>query len=375
MELRAFRFDPTLSEEFLAFGYDLYRDDPRWIPPLRDDLASQLSPAFPFYSRPGNDHRRFLALQGAKPVARALASVSRDLRDREGSRIGAIGFFEARDSVAGESVLSAAIRWLREEHGIVRIWGPMNFDIWHGYRFMTRGFELPPYYGEPYNRPEYPGLFEKLGFRPRQRWNTFELSGRESLEALLARGVQDRRRFLESGYRLAPFDFSRFDECAAKLYVALTASFSRFLGFTPIGLGEFRELLATARHALLPAGSAFVHDETGRLAGFTGVFKEVSSAVQAMKGRTTLLSRLRFACHRLRADGLMLHIGGMTPEEAAKHNGLARAAFYEILARIRALGYKTVLATLIAKGNPVRRLYGPYADDDRREYTLFELCP
>lgn len=375
MELKDFTFDDELTEPFLALGSDLYRDDPAWIPPLREDLRAQLAPSFPFYARPGNDHRRFLALANGRPVARALASLNRDLRDRDGTPVGAIGFFEAAEdsSAAAEAVLEAAARWLRERHGIRRIWGPLNFDIWHGYRLMTRGFELARFYGEPYNKPFYPALFERFGFRPRQRWNTLELRGVEPLDALLVRGEQEHRKILDSGYRLEAFDIGRFDESLAKLHSVLTRSFSRFLGFTPIPLGEFRGLMSMARHAVHPECSVFVYDDADRLVGFAGVFLELSDAVRAMKGRSSLVSKLRFLWRRRHVRRLMLHVGGITPEEAAKHNGMARAAFYHVLARLRAQGCATVLATLIAKGNPVRRLYGPYAADERREYTLYEL--
>jgi hypothetical protein len=72
------------------------------------------------------------------------------------------------------------------------------------------------------------------------------------------------------------------------------------------------------------------------------------------------------------SGSLLLHLGGVVPEEARKKTGVARAGFREALKRIRAEGAERVLATLVARGNPVRRLYGPHATDDRREYALYE---
>jgi hypothetical protein len=92
-----------------------------------------------------------------------------------------------------------------------------------------------------------------------------------------------------------------------------------------------------------------------------------------MNGRSSLASRLRFLWRRRSARRLLLHLGGITPAEAARHSGLARAAFHHTLGRIRAEGCEAVVASLVARGNPVRRLYGSYAADERREYALYEL--
>ena len=76
MGLLSFTFEREHTTRFIDLGYELYRGDPRWVPALRKDLEAQLSPAFPFYAQPGNDHRRFLALAGGRVVARAMATVN-----------------------------------------------------------------------------------------------------------------------------------------------------------------------------------------------------------------------------------------------------------------------------------------------------------
>jgi hypothetical protein len=375
MGLTTFTFEGEPTARFVDLGYELYRDDPRWIPPLRSDLEAQLSPRFPFYSRPGNDHRRFLAQAGGRSLARAMASVNGALRDPDGAPVGAVGFFEAADDYAAAAdVLGAAVDWLRTAHGIRRIRGPLNFDIWHGYRFMTRGFERERFFGEPSNKPYYPAFFERFGFSVCWRWNSFELPG-----SLPAAGLSSTRGpswldFVARGYRFEPFGRRPFHQSVALLHDVLTRSFASFPGYTAIALPEFQGLMSLGRHVLHPRCSTFVFDEKGALAGFSAVLVDVGDAVRAMKGRTSLVSRLRFLMSRRRARRLLFHLGGITPAEAARHTGLARAAFHYTLGRIRAERCEAVVASLIARGNPVRRLYGSYAADERREYALYEVC-
>jgi hypothetical protein len=130
--------------------------------------------------------------------------------------------------------------------------------------------------------------------------------------------------------------------------------------------------MSLARHVVHPRCSTFAFDADGALAGFAAVFVDVADAVRAMNGRTSIASRVRFLWRRRAARRLLLHLGGITPAEAARHSGLGRALFHYAAGRIRAEGCDAVLGSLIAKGNPVRRFFGPYAADERREYALYE---
>jgi len=91
---------------------------------VRRTVARQLSPDYPFYNRPGNDHRHFLAYEGTRVVGRASAMVNAAIRDEDGAAVGLVGFFECvKDPVVATVLLDAARDWLRDEHGLRRIWG------------------------------------------------------------------------------------------------------------------------------------------------------------------------------------------------------------------------------------------------------------
>lgn len=349
MGLKEFTFDPSLTDAFVALGEDLYRGDAAWVPPLESEVRRQLDPSFAFYGRPGHDHRRFLAFSGGRPAARALASIHPGLRDLDGTPVGAVGFFESTpDHFAAGEVLGAAVAWL-EERGLHRVWGPLQFDIWHGYRFKTRGFDEERLLGEPDNKPYYPEQFARFGFTERRRWNSFPLGGPGGLEELAAPGREDYERLTAQGYRFEPFDTARFDESADLLHRVLSDSFSRFLGFTPVEPAEFREALGAARRAIDPRCSHFFYDEAGVPAGFSVALRDLAPR------------------------RLLLHLGGITRAASARRNGLARAAVHHTLHRVRQAGYSDVHATLVAGGSPMRRHYGPFASDRRREYALFEV--
>ena len=159
--------------------------------------------------------------------------VNSDLKDWDGTPVGIMGFFECiAEYAAAEELLAAATLWLQQEGRAVRIWGPMNFDIWHGYRFMTAGFDERPFYGEPYNKPYYPEYFQRYGFVVRKHWYSVELAGRRPLEEIIDFGIKRHQDLAEAGYRFESLHTADFPGELLKLHSVLAISYHDFLGYT-----------------------------------------------------------------------------------------------------------------------------------------------
>ncbi len=374
MAIKPFTFDTSLRKAFVRFGYDLYRGNKNWIPPLGKELCTQLSSDFPFYLKPGNSLRHFLAISGNEVVGRITAMVNRDLKDKDGTLVGTIGFFECIDdySVAQE-LLDSAVGWLHDQMKIDRIWGPMNFDIWHGYRFMTRGFDQNLFCGEPYNPPYYPEFFERFGFAAKQEWDSVEITGKDALEKMIARGKERFKLLVDRGYRFEPINLRHLDQELQKLHAVMIKSFSGFLGYTPLSFEEFKQLFTKSRYAFDSRLAVLAYDEKDNLAGFAVAFLELADAIRSMHGQDGPIAKLRFLHKRKQVDRINFYIGGVTPEELARNSGLGRAGFYYVINQMLEAGFDTLLLTLRLKGNFAHGLLGKNAPLPQREYALYEL--
>jgi hypothetical protein len=374
MKIHQFSDDGVLMEKFIRFGMDHYRDDNNWIAPFNASLREQLSATYGFRLKPGNDAMHFLAVSGGHAVGRISAMVNKDLRVDDVA-IGTVGFFECIDDHdVARGLFDAARDWLRDKHGIRRVWGPMNFDIWHEYRLMTRGFDRKVFHGEPYNKSFYPDLFTEHGWEAVRTWESVELVGARDLQQVIGWGSARYEKFLDNGYRFEPFDESRFDRELEKLYHALTASFGGFVGFTPISIDEFAAMFSKLRHALVPEWFTFIYTPQDELAGFAGAFLDLSDAVRSMHGSTGLLSRLRFVLHRRRTDRVVFYIVGVSPEETARVSGLGGAAVRHVSGIFYEQGIRSVVAALMPRDGRSRGLVGGDRGlEAEREYTLYEL--
>lgn len=84
--------------------------------------------------------------------------------------IGLVGFFACTNISAGSKVLKQAAEWLKYQHGIKNIYGPINGTITRDYRFnLSDDYRVP---GEPVNPAWYIDAFREAGFKVFNRYVT-----------------------------------------------------------------------------------------------------------------------------------------------------------------------------------------------------------
>jgi hypothetical protein len=114
-------------------------------PPARAEVAGTralLDPANTYYRNA--DSRSFVVSRAGTPVGRITAFHNR-LLGGEHRRYGLVGLFACDNDVpAARALVEAASAWLAER-GLDAMRGPMAGDIWHRWRFMTRGFATAPF--------------------------------------------------------------------------------------------------------------------------------------------------------------------------------------------------------------------------------------
>jgi hypothetical protein len=295
--------------------------------------------------------RGVLAMRSGRPVAQALAAATPGLRDEHGEPVGCIGLFDARDGEPdAAAVLESAARWLRGAHGLRRVFGPLDLDIWEGYRLLTRGFEREAFPGEPRNPARFPAAFADAGFTVLRRWTSIEM-GPPALETLLASSLPGAACAAAAGLRFVAFDGIGFDHLAKRLRELLRASLASFPAFTPPTVADVDVLATRLRPALHGDASFVMLDADGRDVGFAMVLQDPLAAARGVRR-------------------LVLHTGAVRP--SVRGLGLGLAGFHEALRRMRIASPQQVIIALVAEDSPARRLLGPIAGSATREYALFE---
>ncbi len=154
------REDKKLLKVFVGFPWELYKDDPQFIPLFDFEYLGLNLLGIRGYYQPENrfythaDIRFFLAFQGVKVVGRCVAFVN-DAHNRYWKdRVGFFGEFETTDDrEVSDKLIDAAASWLRSR-GMDTMRGPQNLLVNESTPgLLTSGFDSRPVVHYHYNKP------------------------------------------------------------------------------------------------------------------------------------------------------------------------------------------------------------------------------
>ena len=223
-------------EDFLEIPRRVEGLGERSAPAERRSTAALLDPSSTYY-RNGTS-RCFIAFRGNEAVGRIAAFHNRLLKEKGGT-IGLVGLFACQDDrEAARVLIKASADWLREA-GIAVMRGPMAGDIWHRWRFMTRGFDTVPFPGEPRQPAFYPELFLSCGFAPVRVYSTKLI---EDLPAQLARFRAAMRLNERRGYTFRHLNSERWSDDMNCLYELCQHSFAVTWSMTPTTVEEVADI-------------------------------------------------------------------------------------------------------------------------------------
>jgi GNAT superfamily N-acetyltransferase len=245
-------------QAFVNFAWDVYRNDPAWVPPLKDEVHGLITPG----KNPWFEHARakfWLVERGGKVVGRISAQVDELVQQHMGEGTGQWGMFEALDGEAAAALIATAEDWLRDE-GMARALGPISLSIWDEPGLEIEGFEEPPTAMMGHHRPEYRQWIEDAGYEKAKDLLTYEVNIANwedpKINRLIAAGERNKR------IRIRMVDKSRFNEEARLILNLLNDAWSNNWGYVPLTESE----IAYAGKKLKP----IIYNELVRVAEYDG---------------------------------------------------------------------------------------------------------
>jgi len=221
---------------FVDFAWEVYKNDPAWVPPLKDEVHGLITPG----KNPWFEHAKaqlWLAERGGKIVGRISAQVDELVQDHMGQGTGQWGMFEVLDAQAAEALIVTAEQWLRQQ-GMTRALGPISLSIWDEPGLEIEGFEQPPTAMMGHHRPEYEGMIEAAGYEKAKDLITYELDIRHwedpKIDRLIAMGERNEH------IRIRMVDKSKFDQEARLILNLLNDAWSNNWGYVPLTEAEIK---------------------------------------------------------------------------------------------------------------------------------------
>jgi hypothetical protein len=276
----------TTSKELTAFidlPYRLYKKDPVWVPPLRDEQRGQFDPN----RNPLLDHcerKLFLLKEGGQVIGRIAAFIDLLAIDFWKKRVGLFGYFECPpDPQAALLLLDAARNWLLQKQ-CTSMRGPWTF-VSQEWGLVVEGFSPSPVVMAPYNPPYYEKLLSDYGLvkiKDLLCWYICADEGYKIPERILRLTDAVQARY---GVRIRPLDMKNYDQEVKIIIELANSTIIDNWGYSPVTEAEVQAMARDMKPILQPQGVLFAEDPSGKPIGFAIALPDVNVLLKGLNGR------------------------------------------------------------------------------------------
>ena len=317
-------------DAFIRFPYELYRDDPNWVPPLIMERRDFLDPRKNAWFKHGSVEL-FLARRNGVVVGRIAAVNDPNYNRFHGTSLGFFGMFECIDdpSVA-RGLFDAAARW-NKAHGFTSMLGPVNFSTNYECTVLVEGFDAPPAVLMAYNPRYYPRLYEASGLQKAKDVWAWELS------SSVPPPEKVRQR---EGVVVRPIDLKHFDQEVKRVKEIYNQAWEKNWGFVPMTDAEFDQMAREMKQLVVP-DLVLMAEVKGAPVGFSMTVPDANIALKAAGGRLTRyglpigLVKLLLASRRIK--WLRLILLGVVP--GYRKRGIDAILYLDTIRAAKRLGY------------------------------------
>jgi GNAT superfamily N-acetyltransferase len=315
---------------FIDLPYRLYKDDPIWVPPLRDEQHGQFDPK----RNPLLDHceyQLFLLEENGKVIGRVAAFTDTLALDFWKQPIGLFGYFECiQDPDAGRMLLESARDWLKGR-GMKIMRGPWTF-VSQEWGMVVEGFTPSPVVMAPYNPAFYNDYLTAFGLRKVKDllcWYVSAAEGYDIPPRILQLTDAVAKRY---GIRVRPIDMKHYED-EVKLVVELSnASIIDNWGYSPVTEAEVQATARDLKPVIQSKAVLFAEDANGRAVGFAIAIPDVNHLLKGLNGSLLPFGWLKLLTGIPHLKRYRMFALGVIPEYQGKAmDSLLYRALYESL--------------------------------------------
>lgn len=296
---------------FSQIGVDFSKKYPNGITRFLSSQLELFNPQKNFILKNGFKFKCFIYTDGNINQGRIAAFIDPELQ----KKYPGLGFVGMYDSVDNETVsfslLNTAIEWLKRSD-CKTIVGPVDFSIWHNYRFLTNGFDQEAFLGEPRNPTYYPQLYEKFGFKKKYTWKS-QLMDRKASLLFISENKTQADLWNKLGYSYVKLTNKNKSELMKKTYQILIKAYEVFPLFRVISEYDFLNHYAMMPNFIDRDCSLFLYNPDRKFLGFVLLMKDLTEAVRSMNGKTNLISKISFLLNKNKSNIANIAQGATLP--------------------------------------------------------------
>jgi len=343
--------DQRGRKRFVRFPWQIYGDDPLWVPSLIRSQLRTLDPQRGSFFRYG-DAVLFMARRDGQDVGRIAGWINHRANRFLDERAAGFGFFEAfNDCEVTQALLDAVCDWARGK-GMETIRGPFYFSMDDSPGVLIEGFERLPVLLCGHTPCYYADLLERYGLvKYRDAYaHLIDLDAFEgdvaNLPPKILRVAEIVRR--RTGVRIRPVRMEDWDAEVARVMHLVNEAMGYMRNHVPMDEQEFIRFVDDLRRVIDP-DLVFFAEIDGQPVGFAASIPDINRALKDVNGRLLPLGWLRLWRGMRRIDVASLKLLAVLQEYRAR--GLDSLLYRETARVLMQKGYTWLDMSLTAEHN------------------------
>jgi hypothetical protein len=268
---------------FIKFQWQIYANDPAWVPPLIIERKRFLDRnRHPFY-RHGNA-ALFLARKNGKIAGRIMASDDPNYNSLHQTNVGCFGLFESIDDrEVAAALFDAAANWLRNKRR-TEMMGPIDYSTNYVCGLLIEGFRFPPTILTAHNPPYYRELMESSRFTKAKDWYAWWF-GDPSKAVTHLRRLATRLKTRRS-VTIRPANLKNLRDESRRLRQIFNQAWEKNWGFVPFTEAEIEFMTEELKPLIVPE-FAWIAEIGSEPVGFALCLPDINIVLRDLNGRLT----------------------------------------------------------------------------------------
>ncbi len=305
---------PSQLKEFVKFPFQLYKNEPNWVPPIiADELESMDPKKNPVFKNA--EARYFLALKDGKAVGRICAIINHIEIKEQGKPKMRFGWFDTIDDIEVTKSLLNKVEEIGHQHQLEYMEGPVGFSNMEKAGLLVEGFEHKNTMITWYNYPYYKKHFETLGFETASEWVEYKIKI-DPPEKQNPK-VKKFADIIAKRYNLTPLQFHSSADIKPyvdEMFGLLNKTYDKLETFVPIQqyqIDHYKEKYIKYIH---PDFIKCIKDESGALVAFAITMPSFTEALKKANGRLFPFGFYHLLRAKKKNDRASFYLIGVDPE-------------------------------------------------------------
>ncbi len=306
--------DSRGMKDFINLQYDLYRNDPMFVPPLRIERSQFFNPK----KNPFFEHAEiafYVAYREKQPVGRITAHIDHNYNTYHKINQGFFGFYEAiEDQEVCNLLLAEAEKWCRSK-GVVSIIGPMNFSTNHeSPGFLIKGFDTPPVLMMTHTKPYYAKQVTAAGYSKEKLLIAYYLKDVKKVPDIVAEHYTKIMAKHGADIEIRRIDMKNLKNEVRIILNIFNQAWCNNWGYVPMTEKEINQMAAELKLIAVPDIIYIVY-KSGEPVAFQLAFPDINMVLHKIKdGRLSIAAIWKLLFGRKIINTLRVPLMGVLPK-------------------------------------------------------------